>query len=111
LQKSKWSTFAKVERGGPLNGTFLSSILILTFAKNGKSPDLFWKSPEKFCKSQSQNRKIGVRIPSNTAFFYLGSEFFFSAVFLKTEELGYFSRTFKVHKKKYVRNSVNTHVD
>ena len=70
--KMKVLTFAKVKnrllkvvRGGPLNGTFLSSILILTFAKNGKSPDLFWKSPEKFCKSQSQNRKIGVRIPSN----------------------------------------------
>jgi len=45
-------TFAKIKKV-LLNGTIFSSILILTFAKNGKSP-------EKFCKSQNQNRKIGV---------------------------------------------------
>ena len=44
----------------PLNGTILSSILILTFAKNGKSPDLFLEKPGKFLqksKSKSKNRR------------------------------------------------------
>ncbi len=45
--QSQNSTFAKVEREGPLNGTILSSILILTFAKNGKSPDLFFGKARK----------------------------------------------------------------
>ena len=49
--KMKVLTFAKVVRGGPLNGTFLSSILIL------KSPDLFWKSPENFVKVKIKNEK------------------------------------------------------
>ncbi len=56
------SIFAKVEMvdfcksRGPLNGTILSSILILTFAKN----DLFLEKPGKILqksKSKSKNRR------------------------------------------------------
>ena len=45
------STFANVERGGPSNGTILSS----TLAK---------KKDAKIEKNRSQSRKIGVRKPS-----------------------------------------------
>jgi hypothetical protein len=44
-----------------LNGTILSSTLTL---KKSKARTFFSKSPDNFFKSQSQNRKIGVRIPS-----------------------------------------------
>jgi hypothetical protein len=54
------STFAKVERGEPSNGTILSSTLAKKSAKIVKNR----KARTFFCLSQSQSRKIGVRKPS-----------------------------------------------
>jgi len=71
MQKSifaKVEMVAKVVRGGPLNGTILSLILILICKKWQKPGPFFGKALKNFAKSQGQNRKIGVSllIPSNS---------------------------------------------
>jgi len=53
ISKSK-----SILRKSSLNGT------IMSFLKKSKARTFFSKSPDNFFKSQSQNRKIGVRIPS-----------------------------------------------
>jgi len=46
-------------------GNFFELDFDFDFCKKWQKPGpSFWKRPEKFCKRQSQNRKIAVRTPS-----------------------------------------------